>query len=290
MEKALPKHVRPERSFGTDVRFALIYWWKEGTMRAYFFGVIAALGMAASTSPVAAQMIRPTFVVPPRPIVNSTVNSQNTTTLNIQSLNMFRPAFFNSVNINSNLLMQRRMHFLHWQWHRAMAMYLNRLAYGGYGGYGGYGLNLYGLGDYAPYTGMYSSSYAGSSTPYAGNGGYKSSYSEKKTDYESMFGSESRSGYGAEKPSTNAPQAESAVNVAVFDGYYEPKEVTVPVGTTVRWTNLGQDRHSITFDDGLHDSGKLNVQTNYTRKFNEPGTFSYHCDKHPEMRGKVIVR
>ena len=71
--------------------------------------------------------------------------------------------------------------------------------------------------------------------------------------------------------------------------------ITVPVGTTVIWSNKDHEEHTITSDTGLFDgrlsdhhvSGPMLLPFSYT--FTERGTFNYHCVYHPEEVGTVIV-
>jgi len=65
--------------------------------------------------------------------------------------------------------------------------------------------------------------------------------------------------------------------------------ITIAVGDAVRWTNVDPLEHTITFDDGT-DSGRLAKRASYVRRFDRPGTYTYHCTPHPYMKGVVVVR
>jgi plastocyanin len=79
--------------------------------------------------------------------------------------------------------------------------------------------------------------------------------------------------------------------VAVRDNSFEPKTITVPAGTTVRWTSYGSHRHTVAADDGSWGQKELEPHAIYSHTFTEPGTYSYHCAIHPEsMRGTIIVK
>jgi hypothetical protein len=65
--------------------------------------------------------------------------------------------------------------------------------------------------------------------------------------------------------------------------------VTVAVGDTVRWTQRDSISHTTTSDTSLWNSGLLGLNQTFTRVFDAPGTFRYHCIPHPSMRGTVIV-
>ena len=91
--------------------------------------------------------------------------------------------------------------------------------------------------------------------------------------------------------STSGSSSACAVEVGLFDNSIEPATLTVPVGTTVRWTNHGQHRHTVTSDDGGWDSKEIAGKGVYSYTFTQPGTYPYHCAVHPqEMRGTVVVK
>ena len=90
----------------------------------------------------------------------------------------------------------------------------------------------------------------------------------------------------------------NAFDPANADNAYDPLELTVEVGTTIRWTNRDAIPHTVTSGisdgtsgnaDGLFDSGFLSEGDTFTHTFDEPGRFDYFCIPHPWMRGKVIV-
>jgi plastocyanin len=67
--------------------------------------------------------------------------------------------------------------------------------------------------------------------------------------------------------------------------------MTVPVGTTLQWTNHGHHRHTVTLDDGQWSSLELSPNRIQKYTFTRPGIYPYHCAQHPqEMRGTIIVK
>jgi len=114
-------------------------------------------------------------------------------------------------------------------------------------------------------------------------------------------------GEGATGTTTTIPAVEvgaevvipvGAFNPANSDRAYEPLDVTVPAGTTVRWTNEDTVAHTVTSgvsdgssgsDDGRFDSGFLDQGGTFTFTFDEPGVYPYFCIPHPWMRGSVTV-
>ncbi len=88
----------------------------------------------------------------------------------------------------------------------------------------------------------------------------------------------------------NATSASADVPVTINNFSFMPPEMTIPAGTTIRWTNQDGPTHTVTSDmAGIFDSGSLAPNTSFSFTFNTPGTFAYHCMIHPSMMGKVIV-
>ncbi len=72
---------------------------------------------------------------------------------------------------------------------------------------------------------------------------------------------------------------------------YSPNPATVSSGATITWTNVDDDRHSATADNGSFSTGILEPGESGEGVIDaEPGAIiSYHCDVHPEMRGILYV-
>lgn len=87
---------------------------------------------------------------------------------------------------------------------------------------------------------------------------------------------------------------------------FEPKEVTVKVGDTVQWKNVGNSVHHASSDPTMamksgeastppgakaFDSGFLRPGDTYSFKFLQPGVYNYVCAPHETsgMIGKVTV-
>lgn len=94
---------------------------------------------------------------------------------------------------------------------------------------------------------------------------------------------------------TEAPRPGDATSleskaVKIQDGSFEPSDLEVKVGTTIKWTNDGQKPHTVTSDKGDWGSGELANGQTFTATFTKPGTFEYHCKLHPDMKAKVTVK
>ena len=70
---------------------------------------------------------------------------------------------------------------------------------------------------------------------------------------------------------------------------YQPANMQVRVGTTVTWTNQDNVPHSVTFKNGMKDSGLLSQGQSFSYTFNTPGTYQYSCTVHPYMVATVTV-
>ena len=80
-------------------------------------------------------------------------------------------------------------------------------------------------------------------------------------------------------------------SVAVRDNSFNPSSLTVSSGTTVTWNWSGVNLHTVTFDDGIGNSGPEKSSGTHTRQFTQTGTFVYICDVHGRatMSGVVVV-
>jgi plastocyanin len=85
------------------------------------------------------------------------------------------------------------------------------------------------------------------------------------------------------------PAAETAIKIDNFT--FSPDTVTVPVGSTVRWTNRDDIPHTVVSDDKTSFKSKaLDTDDSFSYAFTKPGTYVYFCSIHPKMTGKVIVK
>jgi plastocyanin len=85
----------------------------------------------------------------------------------------------------------------------------------------------------------------------------------------------------------HAKMAASAVSIKGFA--FNPKSLTVAAGTTVVWTNNDKVAHTSTSDTGIWDSGHIQPGKTFSHTFATAGTFSYHCNIHPSMKGSIVV-
>lgn len=93
---------------------------------------------------------------------------------------------------------------------------------------------------------------------------------------------------------------------ALGDKAYSPNPTNIKVGDTIMWTNNDTSEtpfHTVTsgsgpddenkgqeFDSGLTGATALMTKgTTFTHTFDATGEFSYFCQLHPTMVGKVVV-
>lgn len=93
----------------------------------------------------------------------------------------------------------------------------------------------------------------------------------------------------------NSARADWRAAVTIADGIFASQSITVPAGTTVTWSNVGRDPHTVTSDNGYFDSGVI-IPGNgsFTWTFSSPGTYPYYCRFHGGpggigMSGTVVV-
>ena len=85
--------------------------------------------------------------------------------------------------------------------------------------------------------------------------------------------------------------AQSNVSVRIEDFHFAPQNITVVIGinNTVTWTNFGPSQHTSTSDTGVWDAGVIAVGSSFSFTFTQEGTYNFHCEIHPFMRGKIMV-
>ena len=71
---------------------------------------------------------------------------------------------------------------------------------------------------------------------------------------------------------------------------FGPGQLDLLPGETVRWENVSERTHTVTADDASFDSGDVDPGVTFTREFDTPGAFGYHCTKHAGMVGEVDVQ
>ena len=82
------------------------------------------------------------------------------------------------------------------------------------------------------------------------------------------------------------------MSVNILNFKFDPTPLTIPVGTTVVWTNQDTAPHTATNDPGsafTFDTGMLQKGQSGSITFTTAGSFAYHCTVHPNMHAMVVV-
>jgi plastocyanin len=96
---------------------------------------------------------------------------------------------------------------------------------------------------------------------------------------------------GAHKQPTAKAQKHPTRTVLIQNFSFKPAKVTIKRGTKVRWINKDSTAHTATANNGRSfDSGRLGKGQRYTHTFKSAGKKRYHCEIHPDMRGRVVVK
>jgi plastocyanin len=97
---------------------------------------------------------------------------------------------------------------------------------------------------------------------------------------------------GQKSSVTSAQEKNSPVEVKIDNFSFGPAALTVPVGTTVTWTNLDDIPHTVvsTDDPKTFRSKVLDTDEKFSFTFGKAGIYPYFCSIHPKMTGKVIVQ
>src|SRR5882762_2931011 len=88
----------------------------------------------------------------------------------------------------------------------------------------------------------------------------------------------------------SAQQKPETTEVKIDNFSFGPGTLTVPVGTTVTWTNRDDIPHTVVSTEGAFKSKVLDTDEKFAYTFSKAGTYPYFCSIHPKMTGKVIVQ
>jgi plastocyanin len=88
----------------------------------------------------------------------------------------------------------------------------------------------------------------------------------------------------------SAQEKPETTEVKIDNFSFGPATLTVPVGTSVTWTNRDDIPHTVASTDGVFKSKVLDTDEKFSFTFSRAGTYPYFCSIHPKMTGKVIVQ
>ncbi len=82
----------------------------------------------------------------------------------------------------------------------------------------------------------------------------------------------------------------SRVHIILIQGFqFQPENLTVQAGDTVEWKNADIVPHTVTSDDKTFHSGLIQPNHSWKLVARTPGSYSYSCTPHPNMKGMLVV-
>jgi plastocyanin len=91
---------------------------------------------------------------------------------------------------------------------------------------------------------------------------------------------------------TPSPTATTApAQIEMGDHFFDPAQLTVKVGTTVTWKDVGQSTHDLAARDGSFSLGSMSFGQTFSFTFTRVGRYAYVCMQHEGdgMVGEVTV-
>ena len=79
------------------------------------------------------------------------------------------------------------------------------------------------------------------------------------------------------------------VEVAIADFNFDPAAITATAGQVVTFTNNDSAPHTATLDDGSCTTPNIAPGAAEGLTFNVVGTYPFHCNVHPNMKGTITV-
>ena len=85
-------------------------------------------------------------------------------------------------------------------------------------------------------------------------------------------------------------ETSDTAKIIVKDFMFSPTPLTVKAGSTVTWTNMDDEPHTVVSDAGVFKSGGMDTNESFSYKFDKPGTYHFTCSIHPRMVGTIVVQ
>ena len=77
--------------------------------------------------------------------------------------------------------------------------------------------------------------------------------------------------------------------IAVDNFSFSPAMASVPVGSTITWTNHDDVPHTVVSTERQFKSPVLDTGEQFSHRFDAPGSYAYFCSLHPKMTGRIVV-
>ncbi len=129
----------------------------------------------------------------------------------------------------------------------------------------------------------------------AGNSGSAADQTTTEPSVEAPSGGSDggTSDAGIDDVAQDANDAQAAdddrVSVDIADFLFSPAEIRIKAGTIVVWTNKDGAPHQVHADDDAYQLSVISQGAQSEQVFSAPGTYTYHCHLHPNMKATVIV-
>jgi plastocyanin len=95
---------------------------------------------------------------------------------------------------------------------------------------------------------------------------------------------------GVGSPQTAPPASDAAAYaINIKDFMFTPRNLVIPVGSKVTWTNKDEEPHKVAEVNSLFTSQPLDTDEAFTYQFKTPGRYEYFCTVHPRMTGTITV-
>jgi plastocyanin len=85
-------------------------------------------------------------------------------------------------------------------------------------------------------------------------------------------------------------ETSDTAKIVVKDFMFNPTPLTVKAGSTVTWTNMDDEPHTVVSDTAVFKSGGMDTNESFSYKFDKPGTYHFACSIHPRMVGTIVVQ
>ena len=85
-------------------------------------------------------------------------------------------------------------------------------------------------------------------------------------------------------------QTAEPARIVVKNFMFQPMSLTVKAGSTVTWTNMDEEPHTVVSTGGAFRSNALDTKDSFSFKFDQPGTYRFVCSIHPQMVGTIVVK
>jgi plastocyanin len=90
-------------------------------------------------------------------------------------------------------------------------------------------------------------------------------------------------------PLEEGTPAAASHEVMIDNFSFSPAAASVPIGTTITWTNHDDMPHNIVSSEQRFKSAVLDTDEQFSYRFDVPGAYQYFCSIHPTMVGRIVV-